>query len=83
VQLGKALVSVSVQAVVAAKEAWGERQLAELDAEDKLAIACERAPTSDPVIAKLRAAFQAKALLPVFRGLPYEWFSQQLSTFLF
>lgn len=46
------------QAVAAAKGAWGERQLAELEAEDRLAVACERAPTSDPVIAKLRAAFQ-------------------------
>ncbi len=47
-----------MQAVNAAKGAWGERQIAELDAEDRLAIACEKAPTSDPVIAKLRAAFQ-------------------------
>ncbi|CAL8466787.1 g6323 [Coccomyxa elongata] len=46
------------EAVAAAKGAWGERQLPELEAEDRLAIACERAPTSDPVIAKLRAAFQ-------------------------
>ncbi len=47
-----------MQAVAAAKGAWGERQLPELEAEDRLAIACERAPNSDPVIAKLRAAFQ-------------------------
>lgn len=50
-----------MQAATAAKEAWGQRQLAELDAEDRLAIACERAPTSDPVTAKLRAAFQARS----------------------
>ncbi len=50
------------EAVSAAKGAWGERQLPELEAEDRLAIACERAPTSDPVIAKLRAAFQVPLL---------------------
>lgn len=50
-----------MQAVSAAKGAWGERGMAELDAEDRLAVACERAPTTDPVIAKLRAAFQARA----------------------
>ena len=49
------------QAVSAARGAWGERATAELDAEDRLAVACERAPTTDPVIAKLRAAFQARA----------------------
>ena len=38
-------------------------RLAELDAEDRLAVACERAPTTDPVIAKLRAAFQVRAYL--------------------
>jgi preprotein translocase subunit SecA len=51
----------SAQAVSAARGAWGERATAELDAEDRLAVACERAPTTDPVIAKLRAAFQARA----------------------
>lgn len=47
-----------VQAVAAAKEAWGRQALSEADAEDRLAFACERAPTPDPVTSKLRAAFQ-------------------------
>jgi preprotein translocase subunit SecA len=36
---------------------YGERSLSELDAEDKLATASEKAPTEDPVILKLREAF--------------------------
>ena len=48
------------QAVAAAKSAWGERALQDLEAEDRLSVACEKAPTSDPVIGKLRAAFQAR-----------------------
>ena len=48
------------QAVAAAKAAWGERALQDLEAEDRLSIACEKAPSSDPVISKLRAAFQAR-----------------------
>lgn len=46
------------QAVAAAKEAWGQRQLSELDAEERLAMACEKAPTSDHATSKLRAAFR-------------------------
>ena len=46
------------QAVSACRQAWGERRLSELDAEDRLATACEKAPTSDPATAALRAAFQ-------------------------
>ena len=46
-------------AVTAAAAAWGERTLDELDAEDRLAVACERAPTDDAVTASLRAAFRA------------------------
>lgn len=48
------------QAVAAAKSAWGERALQDLEAEDRLSVACEKAPTSDPVIGKLRAAFQVR-----------------------
>lgn len=59
--------------MAAAKGAWGERQLAELEAEDRLAIACERAPTSDPVIAKLRAAFQVHLLSPCL-SLPHGFY---------
>lgn len=50
----KALCSDAVSSAV---KAWGARQLEELEAEDRLAFACEKAPTEDPVIAKLRAAF--------------------------
>lgn len=48
------------QAVSACRQAWGERCLSELDAEDRLATACEKAPTSDPATAALRAAFQVQ-----------------------
>ncbi len=40
---------------------WGARQLEELEAEERLAFACEKAPTDDPVI--------SKASLLVCRGL--------------
>ncbi len=36
---------------------YGERSLPELTADDKLAIAAEKAPTSDPVIQKMREVF--------------------------
>lgn len=42
--------------------AWGERTLVELEAEERLAVACERAPTQDPTIAKLRDAFRVRHL---------------------
>eukprot|EP01024_Parvocaulis_polyphysoides_P070740 TRINITY_DN8744_c0_g1_i4.p2 TRINITY_DN8744_c0_g1~~TRINITY_DN8744_c0_g1_i4.p2 ORF type:complete len:411 (-),score=64.48 TRINITY_DN8744_c0_g1_i4:203-1324(-) len=41
-----------------AVEVWGDRQLEPLEAEDKLSIACERAPTDDEVIKKLRECFR-------------------------
>ncbi len=41
------------EAVKAAVAGWGERQLDELEAEDRLAFACEKAPTTDPVIEKV------------------------------
>ena len=41
----------------AAVEAWGQRGLMELEAEERLAIACEKSATQDPVIAQLRQAF--------------------------
>ncbi len=44
--------------MAAAKEAWGQRQLSELEAEERLAMACEKAPTSDHATSKLRAAFR-------------------------
>ena len=38
----------------AAVAAWGERAISELEAEDRLAFACEKAPTEDPVTAQVR-----------------------------
>ena len=45
--------------VAKAVEAWGSRALPELDAEERLAFACERAPSSDAATLALRAAFRA------------------------
>eukprot|EP00884_Botryococcus_braunii_P014936 jgi/Botrbrau1/23443/Bobra.106_1s0004.1 len=58
-ELSPETVKLMAEAVEDAKQAWGPRQLPELEAEERLAIACEKGPTSDPVIGKLRAAFQA------------------------
>jgi preprotein translocase subunit SecA len=41
-----------------AVEQYGLQSLPELEAEDKLAVASENAPTNDPVIQKLRAVYQ-------------------------
>ena len=57
---GALMPCVCAQAVSACRQAWGERCLSELDAEDRLATACEKAPTSDPATAALRAAFQVQ-----------------------
>ncbi|CAG9467841.1 unnamed protein product [Pedinophyceae sp. YPF-701] len=46
-------------AVDAAVKAWGERSLTELEAEDRIAVACEKAPTDDEVLAGLREVFNA------------------------
>ena len=53
-----AVISVNMCALQAAVSAWGERGLMELDAEERLAVACERSPTQDTVIAQLREAFR-------------------------
>lgn len=45
------------EAVDFAVATYGERSLEELEAEDKVAIAAEKAPTQDPVIQKLRAIY--------------------------
>ncbi len=51
----------------AAVKAWGQRGLLELEAEERLAIACEKSPTQDSVIAQLRKAFNVSLLnLPLF-----------------
>lgn len=40
-----------------AVDTYGDRSLPELEAEDKVAIAAEKAPTDDPVLQKLREAY--------------------------
>ena len=49
----------ATEAVNMAKRAWGERKLTALEAEDRLSVACEKAPTEDAVIGALRQAFQS------------------------
>jgi preprotein translocase subunit SecA len=46
-------------AAATAVQQYGERSLPELEAEDKIATAAEKAPTTDPAIQKLRLAYQA------------------------
>jgi len=46
-------------AVVEAKKNWGERSLSSSEVEERLSVACEKIPSEDPVIIKLRTAFQA------------------------
>lgn len=41
-------------AVTAAVAAWGTRQLSELEAEDRLSVACEKGHTEDPELLKVR-----------------------------
>ena len=45
------------EAVDLAVKTYGDRSLPELDAEDKVAVAAEKAPTTDPVIQTLRKAY--------------------------
>jgi preprotein translocase subunit SecA len=47
------------KAAAGAAEAWGSRQLTPLEAEDRLAVACEKAPTDDATLSQLREVFQA------------------------
>ncbi|GIL47249.1 hypothetical protein Vafri_4093 [Volvox africanus] len=51
--------SLARAAVEAAVKAWGTRQLSELEAEDRLSVACEKGFTEDPQLLQLREAFQA------------------------
>jgi preprotein translocase subunit SecA len=44
-------------AVDFAVQQWGERSLPELEAEDRVATAAEKAPTDDPVLLKLREVY--------------------------
>ncbi len=50
------LVDAAVKRAVAA---WGERATAELEAEDRLSVACEKGPLEDEVLLALRVAFTA------------------------
>ncbi|HIK36698.1 MAG: preprotein translocase subunit SecA [Geminocystis sp.] len=47
------------EAVKFAVQTYGPQSLSELEAEEKVAIAAEKGPTDDPVIRKLREAYQA------------------------
>ena len=49
--------SMLKDAVDFAVKTYGEQSLSELDAEDKIAVAAEKAPTDDPVIQKLRDVY--------------------------
>jgi preprotein translocase subunit SecA len=56
-QLSKETEQLLKQAVDMAVQAYGDRSLPELEAEEKVAVAAEKAPTDDPVIQKLREAY--------------------------
>ncbi|MGQ9869681.1 preprotein translocase subunit SecA [Leptodesmis sp.] len=56
-ELSKATEKLLKDAVDFAVKEYGERSLPELEAEDKIAVASEKAPTQDLVIQKLRAAY--------------------------
>ncbi|WP_017293131.1 preprotein translocase subunit SecA [Geminocystis herdmanii] len=47
------------EAVKFAVETYGLQSLSELDAEEKIAVAAEKAPTNDPVIIKLREVYRS------------------------
>ncbi|MFB2773016.1 preprotein translocase subunit SecA [Pelatocladus sp. BLCC-F211] len=57
-QLSKETEQLLKQAVEMAVQAYGDRSLPELEAEEKIAVAAEKAPTDDPVIQKLREAYK-------------------------
>ncbi|MDZ7994538.1 MAG: preprotein translocase subunit SecA [Nostoc sp. EfeVER01] len=56
-QLTKETEKLLKDAVEIAVREYGERSLPELEAEDKVAVAAEKAPIDDPVIQKLREAY--------------------------
>jgi preprotein translocase subunit SecA len=56
-ELSKPTEKALKEAVDFAVKQYGERSLPELEAEDKVAIASEKAPTDDPVIQKLRTVY--------------------------
>ncbi|WP_009633808.1 preprotein translocase subunit SecA [Synechocystis sp. PCC 7509] len=56
-QLSQETEQLLKQAVEFAVQHYGERSMPELEAEDLVAVAAEKAPTEDPVIQRLRAAY--------------------------
>ncbi|MEQ8755603.1 MAG: preprotein translocase subunit SecA [Coleofasciculus sp. G1-WW12-02] len=58
-QLSQGTEQKLIEAVKFAVQQYGERSLPELEAEEKVAIAAENAPTDDPVIQKLREVCRA------------------------
>ncbi|MEB3309732.1 MAG: preprotein translocase subunit SecA [Snowella sp.] len=56
-EISKDAESLLKEAAKFAVSEYGEQSLTELEAEDKLAIASEKAPTDDPVIQKLREVY--------------------------
>ncbi|NET30492.1 MAG: preprotein translocase subunit SecA [Cyanothece sp. SIO1E1] len=56
-EISKAAEQTLKDAVDAAIQEYGERSLSELAAEDRLAVASEKAPTEDAVVLKLREAY--------------------------
>ncbi|KAL8262248.1 hypothetical protein R6Q59_026297 [Mikania micrantha] len=55
--LSQETTKVVEDAVQLAASSWGRRSLPELEAEERLSYACEKGPTQDEVIAKLRHSF--------------------------
>ncbi|KAF6167208.1 hypothetical protein GIB67_029846 [Kingdonia uniflora] len=53
----KQKIMLAEEAVELSVKTWGQRSLTELEAEERLSYSCEKGPTSDEVIAKLRTAF--------------------------
>ncbi|KAF3790017.1 translocase subunit protein [Nymphaea thermarum] len=56
--LSKERIALAEDAVDLAVKTWGKRSLTELEAEEKLSYSCEKGPTEDVVISKLRHAFK-------------------------
>ncbi|KAL5700591.1 hypothetical protein ACHQM5_026017 [Ranunculus cassubicifolius] len=56
-KLSKKNIELAEEAVELAVKTWGERSLTELEAEERLSYSCEKGPTEDKVITKLREAF--------------------------
>ncbi|KAE9618863.1 Protein translocase subunit SecA [Lupinus albus] len=56
-QLSNGNTELAEKAVQLAVKTWGQRSLTELEAEERLSYSCEKGPSQDDVIAKLRNAF--------------------------